>query len=116
MWAFAVKGDSMSDSQGPALAAAGPDAAPPIAAYGHPWRLAIIAGLASYVDGAALTANGIALVIYQQTIGFTANEIGLLTAVVTFALAIGALVGGRAGDLYGRRKVFIVTMVLIVLG
>jgi inositol transporter-like SP family MFS transporter len=84
--------------------------------YRHPWRVAIIAGLASYVDGAALTANGIALVIYQQTIGFTANQIGLLTAVVTFALAIGALVGGRAGDLYGRRKVFIVTMVMIVLG
>src|SRR5919205_4480624 len=42
-------------------------------AYKHPWRVAVIAGLASYVDGAALTVNGIALVIYQQTIGLTAN-------------------------------------------
>lgn len=85
-------------------------------AYKHPWRVAVIAGLASFVDGAALTVNGIALVIYQQTIGLTANEVGLLAAVVTAGLAIGALVGGRLGDIYGRRKVFIVTMVLVAIG
>lgn len=91
-------------------------AAEPTGVYRHPWRVAIIAGLASFVDGAALTVNGIALVIYQQSIGLTANEVGLLIAVTTVALAIGALVGGRLGDVYGRRKVFIVTMVMIVLG
>ena len=42
----------------------------------RPWRIAIIAGLASFVDGAALSANGIALVIYQHTIGLTANQVG----------------------------------------
>ncbi|KTR79220.1 hypothetical protein NS234_00075 [Microbacterium oxydans] len=84
--------------------------------YKHPWRVAVIAGLASFVDGAALTVNGIALVIYQQTIGLTANEVGLLAAVVTAGLAIGALVGGRLGDIFGRRTVFIVTMVMIAVG
>lgn len=88
----------------------------PTSAYRHPWRVAIIAGLASYVDGAALTANGIALVIYQQTIGLSAGQVGLLTGVVTIGLALGALLGGRLGDVYGRRKVFLVTMALIVLG
>ena len=87
-----------------------------VSAYKHPWRVAVIAGLASYVDGAALTVNGIALVIYQQTIGLTANEVGLLTAIVTAGLAIGALLGGRLGDLYGRRTVFIVTMAIIAVG
>lgn len=90
--------------------------AAPVSAYKHPWRVAVIAGLASYVDGAALTVNGIALVIYQQTIGLTANQVGLLTAIVTVGLAVGALIGGRLGDLYGRRKVFIVTMALIAVG
>jgi len=88
----------------------------PGGAYKHPWRVAVIAGLASYVDGAALTVNGIALVIYQQTIGLTADQVGLLTAIVTLGLALGALVGGRLGDLYGRRKVFIVTMAVIAIG
>ncbi len=31
----------------------------------HPWYVAVIAGLASFVDGAALSANGWALVILQ---------------------------------------------------
>ncbi|MBE7955402.1 MFS transporter [Microbacterium sp. R1] len=90
--------------------------APRVGVYKHPWRVAVIAGLASFVDGAALTVNGIALVIYQQTIGLTANEVGLLAAVVTAGLAIGALVGGRLGDIFGRRTVFIVTMVMIAVG
>src|SRR3954452_22334785 len=90
--------------------------APRVGVYKHPWRVAIIAGLASYVDGAALTVNGIALVIYQQTIGLTADQVGLLTAMVTVGLAFGALVGGRLGDIYGRRKVFIVTMAVIAIG
>lgn len=82
----------------------------------RPWYVATVAGLASFVDGAALSVNGIALVIYQQSIGLTGAQVGLLTAAVTFGLAVGALVGGRAGDLYGRRKVFLVTMIVIVLG
>ena len=87
-----------------------------VGVYKHPWRVAVIAGLASFVDGAALTVNGIALVIYQQTIGLTANEVGLLSAAVTAGLAIGAFVGGRLGDLYGRRTVFVVTMVIVAIG
>ena len=82
----------------------------------RPWYVAIIAGMASFVDGAALSVNGIALVIYQQSIGLTGADVGLLTSAVTFGLAIGALIGGRAGDVYGRRKVFLVTMAVIVLG
>ncbi|BCW86639.1 MFS transporter (plasmid) [Arthrobacter sp. NicSoilE8] len=106
----------MSTSQIPETGGSPAGAAAPVSAYKHPWRVAVIAGLASYVDGAALTVNGIALVIYQQTIGLTADQVGLLTAMVTVGLAIGALVGGRLGDLYGRRKVFIATMAVIMLG
>ncbi|VXB52894.1 Putative inositol transport protein [Arthrobacter sp. 9V] len=106
----------MSSTQTPDSSGTPVGTAFPMTGYKHPWRVAIIAGLASYVDGAALTVNGIALVIYQQTIGLTADQVGLLTAVVTVGLALGALVGGRLGDLFGRRKVFIVTMVVIAVG
>lgn len=99
-----------------------PEALPPVesppataaSSYRHPWLIALIAGLASFVDGAALSANGWALVILQEEIGLTPGQFGALTASVTVGLAIGALVGGRLGDVYGRRKVFIVTMAIIV--
>ncbi|MFH8252913.1 MFS transporter [Microbacterium sp. B2969] len=80
------------------------------------WWVAVVAGMASYIDAAALVANGIALVIYQHTVGVTPGEIGILSAALTFSVAIGALVGGRLGDRFGRRPVFLVTLALIVIG
>lgn len=80
----------------------------------HPWWVAVIAGLASFVDGAALSANGWALVILQDAIGLSGGQFGALTAATTVGLAIGALVGGRLGDVYGRRRVFMVTLGLVV--
>lgn len=82
----------------------------------NPWWVGLVAGMASFVDGAAMTGNGFALVIYQQALGLTPTEIGALTSVLTFGVAIGALFGGRLGDRFGRRRVFIATMILIVLG
>jgi len=55
-------------------------------------------------------------VIYQHTIGLDPGQIGWLSGALTFFIAIGALVGGKLGDMFGRRSVFIVTMALIVLG
>ncbi|MBL0887139.1 MFS transporter [Myceligenerans indicum] len=80
------------------------------------WWTGVVAGMASYIDAAAILAVGIALVIYQFTIGITPGQIGIMSGALTFCIAIGALVGGRLGDRFGRRRVFIVTMALIVAG
>lgn len=80
------------------------------------WWVAIVAGMASYIDAAAIISAGIAFVIYQGAIGLSAESIGLLSAALTLSIAIGALIGGRLGDRFGRRSVFIVTMVLIAAG
>jgi inositol transporter-like SP family MFS transporter len=80
------------------------------------WWTGVVAGMASYIDAAAILAVGIALVIYQFTIGVTPGQIGIMSGSLTFCIAIGALVGGRLGDRFGRRRVFLVTMVLIVAG
>lgn len=82
----------------------------------HPWWVAIVAGMASYIDAAAIVSFGTALVIYQSAFGLTPGEIGIASAVLTVGVAAGALVGGCLGDQLGRRPVFTATMILIVVG
>lgn len=81
-----------------------------------PWRVALVAGMASYIDAAALISFGIAMVIYQAAFGLTAGEVGVLAGSITFGVAVGALTGGRLGDRFGRRPVFSITMLLIIAG
>lgn len=80
------------------------------------WWVGIVAGMASYIDAAAIVASGIALSIYIGTIGLAPEQFGILQSALGFCVAIGAVVGGRAGDKFGRRTVFLITMTLIVIG
>lgn len=84
------------------------------------WWVGFICGMATFVDLAATTGIGIALVLFQASApgqsGLSGNEIGILTAALTAGVAIGSLIGGRLGDMLGRRKVFLLTLTLIVLG
>ena len=82
----------------------------------NPWVVAVIAGMASYIDSAAIISSGTALVLYQDPLGLSGAQIGAASAALTLSIAIGALVGGRLGDRLGRRSVFIATMILIVIG
>lgn len=76
------------------------------------WRVAFAAGLASYVDAGAIAGTGTALVILQGSMGLTPGQIGQLSALLTIMIAAGALVGGRLGDRFGRRRVFLATLSL----
>ncbi|MDQ0679665.1 inositol transporter-like SP family MFS transporter [Arthrobacter pascens] len=80
------------------------------------WWIASVAGMASYLDAGAIVTTGIALVLFQEPFGITPGQIGQLSALLTVMIAVGALIGGRLGDKYGRRRVFSVTMVLFALG
>ncbi|QKN80965.1 MFS transporter [Scandinavium goeteborgense] len=82
----------------------------------NPWYVGVVSGMASYIDSAAIVSNGTALVIYQKAIGTTSTEIGILSGVLTLCIALGAFTGGRLGDCYGRRNVFIITMMMVFIG
>lgn len=81
-----------------------------------PWWVAFVCGMASYIDAAAIVSSGTALVLYQHTIGLSESQIGVLSAALTLSIAAGALTGGRLGDRFGRRAVFIATMAMIIVG
>jgi MFS transporter, SP family, inositol transporter len=80
------------------------------------WKVAVLAGMASYLDAGAIVTNGGALVLYQKEFGFGAGTLGILSALLTLLFAVGALVGGRLGDRFGRRRVFTVTMIGLAVG
>lgn len=82
----------------------------------NPWYIGMVSGMASYIDSAAIVSNGTALVVYQKTIGITTLEIGILSGLLTLSIAAGAFCGGRLGDRFGRRNVFILTMAMILIG
>lgn len=82
----------------------------------NPWFVAGVSGMASYIDSASIITSGIALVIYQTTFGLNNAQFGALSAALTFCIAIGSIFGGRLGDRYGRKPVFSVTMVMLIIG
>ena len=83
---------------------------------GQVWFRTSVAGMASYLDAAAIISTGTALVLYQEPLGLSTGDIGRLSALLTFMIAVGALVGGRLGDVYGRKRVFLATMALYTVG
>ncbi|MEB3366692.1 MFS transporter [Saccharopolyspora mangrovi] len=80
------------------------------------WTRSTVAGMASYLDAAAIVSTGTALVLFQDDLGLDPLQIGVLSSLLTLSIAAGALTGGRLGDRFGRRTVFSLTMVLLALG
>ncbi|MEV8241001.1 MFS transporter [Microbacterium testaceum] len=80
----------------------------------RPWWVATVSGMASYIDSAAITGFSTSLVIFRGELGLEEWQVGAAAAALTLSIAVGALIGGRLGDRFGRRPIFTATMVLIL--
>ncbi|MEI2809368.1 MAG: MFS transporter [Nocardioides sp.] len=78
------------------------------------WALALITVAQLMVVLDATIAN-IALPYIQEDLGFT--NAGLTWVVTGYALAFGSLLllGGRLGDLYGRRRIFMIGLIVFAI-
>src|SRR5579863_8820977 len=70
------------------------------------WKNTILAGLANYIDAGSIVSGSAALALWATAYGLSGTFIGMLGAFSANAISagLGALVGGRLCDLFGRKK------------
>ncbi|MFH7595107.1 MFS transporter [Streptomyces racemochromogenes] len=98
--------------EGQAPAAAAPDAAGPAApdapADRLRWLALAIVMTASFMDLVDVTIVNIAIPSMRQDFGASTSAIQWITAGYALAFAAGLITGGRLGDIYGRKRLFLV--------
>ncbi|KPI18409.1 major facilitator superfamily MFS_1 [Actinobacteria bacterium OK074] len=72
--------------------------------------------MASYIDAATIVTVGVSMVLFQKPFHLSSWTVGALSSALTLAFATGAVVGGRLGDLLGRRAVYSVDLVVYAAG
>ncbi|WP_406005456.1 MFS transporter [Streptomyces sp. NBC_00637] len=82
----------------------------------RPWYTATLGGMASYLDGATIVTVGMSSVILQEEFALSTWAVGALNSVLMLTFATGAVVGGRLGDILGRRAVYSVDLVVYAIG
>lgn len=92
--------------------------AKPAGAPDQAWRNTILAGLANYIDAGSIVAGSAALALWAVQYNLSNNFLGLLGAFSANAISagVGALIGGRLCDLFGRKKIYQYDMLFYAFG
>ena len=82
------------------------------------WKWSVLAGMASYLDAGSIVAIGASLALWQRYLGLDPTFVGLLAALGPNAIgaAVGAFVGGRLGDLVGRKRIYQYDLIIYAAG
>jgi MFS transporter, SP family, inositol transporter len=80
------------------------------------WRLAVLSGMASYLDSGIIVSSGVALGLWQDRFHLSSWGLGALSATLTFSIAVGSLIGGRLADRFGRRRVYGIDILVYAVG
>ncbi|WP_432737086.1 MFS transporter [Maridesulfovibrio sp. FT414] len=78
------------------------------------WRIWLLASAGKFFEGMVVFMTGVALPLIVREFGLGAMEKGTISAATLFGILIGATALGGLADHYGRKKMFIVEMVLFV--
>src|SRR5215471_16496640 len=91
----------------------GPECAPRTSDIG-PWVLAatILGSSMAFIDG---TVVNVALPVLQTDLNATAAEVQWVVEAYSLFLAALILVGGSLGDIYGRRRIYALGIILFTL-
>ncbi len=82
------------------------------------WRVVIALGVAWILDGLEVTLVGSIGAVLERpdTLGLSAGEIGWSDSIYIAGAVIGALLFGRLTDRLGRKKLFLITLVVYTIG
>ena len=85
---------------------------------GQQWYWTVLSAMASYLDAGSIVAIAAGLALWADYLGLSNSTIGLLAAFGPNAVgaAIGAVVGGRLGDLLGRKRIYQYDLLLYAFG
>ena len=83
-----------------------------------PWRNTILAGLANYIDAGSIVSGSVALALWKEQYNLSDGFIGLIGAFSANAISagVGALIGGRLCDLFGRKTIYQFDMLFYAFG
>jgi inositol transporter-like SP family MFS transporter len=82
------------------------------------WKWTVLAGMASYIDAGSIVAIGVGLALWQEYLNLSNSTLGLIAAIGPNAVgaAVGAFIGGRLGDLLGRKRIYQYDLLVYALG
>jgi len=101
----------MASRQAKTLQAASQDAP-------RPWRNTVLAGLANYIDAGSIVSGSAALAMWASAYELSPSFLGILGAFSANAISagVGALIGGRLCDRYGRKRIYQYDMLFYAFG
>ena len=78
----------------------------------------ITVSLTNYLDAGSIVAGASGLTLWQNYLGLTETHLGWLNALSAncFGAALGAIIGGRLADKYGRKTIYTYNMLIYMLG
>jgi Arabinose efflux permease len=78
------------------------------------WRIWMLATAGKFFEGMVVFMTGVALPLIVQEFDLGALEKGVIGAAILFGILVGATTLGGLSDKYGRKKLFIIELVLFV--
>ncbi len=82
------------------------------------WEWTMIAAMGDYLDAGSIVAGAASLLAWITYFHLSTSIIGVIGAFSSngISTAIGALVGGRLGDLYGRKFIYSIDLLIYAVG
>lgn len=79
------------------------------------WRIWVLASAGKFFEGLVVFMTGVALPLIVQDFALTPAQKGLVSAAPLAGIMVGAIAMGGLADIYGRRRMFVVEMVVFTL-